>query len=49
MIILEGVDKSGKSTLAKRIATARGIKIKKFGIPHGNPVPILHHGITLYH
>lgn len=39
MIILEGVDKAGKTTLAQRLHKDLGLEIKKSGIPKGNPIP----------
>lgn len=39
MIILEGVDKAGKSYLADQLSREFGFPIKKFGIPKGNPIP----------
>lgn len=39
MIILEGVDKAGKTTLARRLSDMYGIPIDKCGIPKGNPIP----------
>jgi thymidylate kinase len=39
MIIIEGVDKSGKTTLAKKLSEEFKIPIKKFGIPTGDPIP----------
>jgi len=40
MIILEGVDKSGKTTLGKMISDKYGdLPVRKFGVPEGNPVP----------
>jgi len=39
MIILEGVDKSGKTMLARELKAITGWDIKKFGIPVGDPIP----------
>lgn len=37
MIIVEGVDKGGKSTLAAKLAKQYNLQIKNFGIPDGDP------------
>jgi len=37
MIILEGVDKAGKTTLANKLSEKYGLEIRKFGIPKGDP------------
>jgi len=39
MIIIEGVDKAGKTTLAKTLSEKLGWPIEKFGIPNGDPIP----------
>lgn len=50
MIILEGVDKSGKSTLAQKILDwYPELTLKKFGIPKGNPIPEYIDELLRYH
>jgi thymidylate kinase len=36
IIILEGCDKTGKSTLAKKLSEERGYQVIHFGVPSGN-------------
>jgi tRNA uridine 5-carbamoylmethylation protein Kti12 len=38
MIIIEGIDKSGKTTLAFELKKKLGLDIKKFGVPDGDPI-----------
>ncbi len=38
MIIIEGVDKSGKTTLAFELKKKFGLDIKKYGVPDGDPL-----------
>lgn len=39
MIIIEGVDKAGKTTLARRLFEEYRVPTRKFGIPDGDPIP----------
>lgn len=39
MIIIEGVDKAGKTTLAQTLLLQFGHPVKHFGVPTGDPIP----------